>query len=327
MQSEVRGRFHMIGGRPFHPPRPRKRRPTLLCWLRGTAPDGTRLELRRAPTRPGQAPELRGGLGPDQAIALAGQLERRGWSDVRIVRKRFDQPASWISPTPNDVDADEPPTQRVVRLGRERLLGVELALPPGPAAAQRGLKLASRGEWAAARDALRQATETYEAPAELWRALGVATGRCGDWRHARRALERAIKLGDGEAPQLLDEVHQIEVLLRTTLRRAWDADAQRQLGLLLMAWERGDDALARLERAVALAPTDFAARMALGLEMLCRGRWDDATGAYRAALDLAADDDQLAAADEGLSLARAGHLPDDPSTGERDVWQELITAG
>src|SRR5215212_3950616 len=67
---------------PFQPLRVRKTRPTLLCWLRGTAPDGLRFELTRAPELPGAPAALRGAFGPEQATGLAGQLERRGWREV-----------------------------------------------------------------------------------------------------------------------------------------------------------------------------------------------------------------------------------------------------
>ena len=214
-----------------------------------------------------------------------------------------------------------------MRLGRERLLATEVPPPPAVAAARRGLRLAAQGDWSGAREALRAATERHQAAPEVWRALGVAQGRCGDWRHARRALERALELGDGESSRLLDEIHQIETLQRATQRRAWDAAAHRQLGLLLMAWERGDEALEHLERAVQLAPKDAAARLALGLELLCRSRWADALEVYTAALELDPDEEQRAAAEEGLALARAGRLPDPPAQASRDVWQDLLAAG
>src|SRR5207248_4019751 len=116
--------------------------------------------------------------------------------------------------------------------------------------------------------------------------LGIAQGRCGEWKYARRALEHALEMDDQPARQLLGEVHRIESLLRAVGKRAWDADAHRQLGLLLMSWERGDEALRHLERAVQLAPRDLPSRMALGLELLCRTRWADAIDCYESALEL-----------------------------------------
>ena len=322
---------------PVQPSRVRKTRPTLLCWLRATAPDGLRFELTRTPELGGAPAALRGAFGPEQATGLAGQLERRGWRDVQIVRRRLDRPEAWATglavdranegERSSDAATDEELARRIVRVGRERLIAIELPPPPAVAAARRGLRLATRGDWAGAREALRAATERHQAAPEVWRALGVAQGRCGDWRHARRALERALELGDGEAGRLLEEIHQIELLQRATQRRAWDATAHRQLGLLLMAWERGDEALEHLERAVQLAPKDAAARLALGLELLCRSRWADALAVYTAALELDPDGEQRAAAEEGLALARAGRLPDPPAEASRDVWQDLLAAG
>ena len=47
----ARGSF--LARPPYHPPAPparvRKTRPTLLCWLRATSPDGLRFELTRPP--------------------------------------------------------------------------------------------------------------------------------------------------------------------------------------------------------------------------------------------------------------------------------------
>jgi Flp pilus assembly protein TadD len=300
-------------------------RPTLVCWLRATAADGLRYDLTRAPERPGQAVPLRGALGPEQAIGLAGLLGRKGWTDVQIIRRRLDGPEPPAAPTADA--AGEPLQQRLVRLGRDRLLATEIPPPPAVAVARRGLRLAADGDWSGARDALRDAAEQPEAPATVWRSLGIANGRCGDWRYARRALERAIELGDPESKRLLDEVHQIETLTRATSKRAWDPSAHRQLGLLLMAWERGDEALYHLERAVQLAPQDLPARMALGLELLCRGQWAAAAATYAAALELASDDNQRAAAEEGLALAKAGKMPDSPDNAPADVWQDLLAAG
>src|SRR5262245_31038906 len=79
----------------FTPARARKTRPTLLCWLRATAPDGLRFELTRAPEQPDAPAALRGAFGPEQATGLAGQLERRGWREVQIVRRRLDRPEAW----------------------------------------------------------------------------------------------------------------------------------------------------------------------------------------------------------------------------------------
>lgn len=310
----------------FRPaPRPKRTRPTLVCWLRATAADGVRFDLRRAPDAPGVMTPLRGAFGPEQAITVAGLLGRRGWRDVQVIRRRLDDPTP-----PVDMDGTPPEPEilqtRFVRLNGQRLLATEVAPPPAIQAARRGALLASNGDWTGARDALREAVSHASATPAVWRSLGIAQGRCGEWRYARRALEQAITLGDEPAIALLAEVQRIEQFTRATQRRAWDASAHRQLGLLLMAWERGDEALYHLERAAALAPRDIAAHMALGLEMLCRSRWDDAAAVYSTALTLATDDEQRVAAEEGLALARAGRLPDQPTT-TADVWEELLVAG
>src|SRR5437879_3282329 len=152
------GRPPGVPWQPTPPPRPKRSRPTLLCWLRATAPDGVRFELTRPPEQPGEPPALRGGFGPEQAIGLAGQLERRGWSDVQVIRRRLDRPDAWAAAKP-DEQVDEELVRRTVRVGRERLAAVEVAPPPAVAAARKGLRLAAGGDWAGAREALRAATE------------------------------------------------------------------------------------------------------------------------------------------------------------------------
>ena len=326
-----------IPGRPppHFQPRPAQRqkptRPTQVCWLRGTSPEGQIFEIVRAPDRPGVMTPLRGALGPEQATTVARALTRRGWTDVRIIRRRLDDPTPPIESTTEPSAAaasvdDEPLVSRFIQVGQRRLQITEVPPSPGVATARRGARLAASGDWAGARVVLREATEFPDAGPAVWRSLGVAQGRCGDWRFARRALEQAVGLGDEHAGTLLGEVHQIETLVRTAQRRAWDATIHRQLGLLLMAWERGDDALHHFERAVSLAPTDLAARMALGLELLCRGRWTDAVENYGIAKSLASDPEQLEAAEQGLAMASDGRMPDGPRTGP-DIWEELLAAG
>jgi len=310
---------------PAQPQRTKPTKPTLVCWLQATAPDGTRFDLSRSPDRPGVMTPLRGAFGPTQAMQVAGLLERRGWRDVRIIRRRLNDTRPLAEH--ERIDPELPLRTREVRLGRQRLLGTEVPPPPCVAAARKGVRLAQSGDWPAARDLLRAAVEAGGASAAVWRSLGIAQGRCGEWRYARRALEQAQVMGDGAAAQLLGEVHRIESLLRAVVKRAWDADAHRQLGLLLMSWERGDEALRHLERAVQLAPRDLPSRMALGLELLCRSRWTDAAACYEAALDLAGDDAAREAAEQGLALARAGKLPEAPTQAGEDVWVELLAAG
>ena len=312
-------------GAPAPPRRTKPTRPTLVCWLQATSPDGVQLDLSRAPDRPGVMTPLRGAFGPTQAMQVAGLLERRGWRDVRIIRRRIDDSRPLAEH--ERIDPELPLRTREVRLGRQRLFGTEVPPIPSVAAARKGARLAQSGDWPAARDALRAAVEIGGASAAVWRSLGIAQGRCGEWKYARRALEQALTLGDEPTAQLLGEVHKIESLLRAVGKRAWDAEAHRQLGLLLMSWERGDEALRHLERAVQLAPADLPSRMALGLELLCRGRWADAVACYEAALGLAGDDAAREAAEQGLALARASKLPESPSEGGDDVWVELLAAG
>jgi Flp pilus assembly protein TadD len=295
----------------------------MVCWLQATAPDDVRFDLSRQPDRPGPMTPLRGAFGPTQAMTLAGLLERRGWRDVRIIRRRLNDPRPLREH--ETIDPDLPLRTRPVRLGKVQLLGTEVPPTASVAAARRGARLAQNGDWPAAREALRAAVEADPTSPTLWRSYGTVLGRCGEWRFCRRALERAIELGDEASRQLLGEVRQIESLARVTQRRAWDAGSHRQLGLLLMSWERGDEALTHLERAVQLAPRDLTCRMALGLELLCRTRWADAAACYTAALDLAGDESR-AAAEQGLALAQAGRLPE-METGGDDVWAELLAAG
>jgi hypothetical protein len=316
----------------FTPRRPKPTQPTMVCWLQATAPDGLRFDLSRLPDRPGVMTPMRGAFGPTQAMTLAGLLERRGWRDVRIIRRRLTDTRPLREH--EEVDPELPLRTRRVRLGHQQLLATEVPPTPSVAAARRGARLAQNGDWPAAREALRVAVEADGSSPGLWRSYGIALGRCGEWRFCRRALEKAIELGDEQSPQLLSEVRQIESFARAASRRAWDAAAHRQLGLLLMSWERGDEALRHLERAVQLAPRDLTCRMALGLELLCRSRWADAIACYTAALELASDspadgvnDEARAAAEQGLALARAGRLPEaDVETGA-DLWADLLAAG
>ena len=98
--------------------------------------------------------------------------------------------------------------------------------------------------------------------------MGVTRGHQGNWRWAKDAFVRAIAVASTpERETSLAEVQAIRRLLGKLATRPSDAAAHLQLGILLMAWDQGDSALAHFQRAIALAPHMLEAHFCRGLEL------------------------------------------------------------
>lgn len=143
----------------------------------------------------------------------------------------------------------------------------------------------AQGDWKRARDAFGKAVKAIPENAESWRELGRACAALADWRRAQNAFEQAQRFQptqDDEA--LLEEIRTIRRILHKLRHRPSDAALHMRLGVLLMAWEHGDDALVHLTRAVELAPEWPLAYLYLGMEYHVRQQWDSAEEVYQLAL-------------------------------------------
>ncbi|HUE75875.1 MAG TPA: tetratricopeptide repeat protein [Chloroflexota bacterium] len=180
-------------------------------------------------------------------------------------------------------------------------------------------------EWTEGRDVLRRLAAKDSQNPRVWRALGLAHGRLGDWRRAHNALERAYRLEQsGATADLIQEVRSVRRWLRSVDRRPWDVEARVQLATLLMAWERGDEALEHLRRAVVLKPDWAPAHLYLGLELHYRGQDAEAERAYEDVLRLNPEDET---ATRYLEALRAGVLPvEDGESGQTDPWVAVLAS-
>ncbi|HUE76218.1 MAG TPA: tetratricopeptide repeat protein [Chloroflexota bacterium] len=185
------------------------------------------------------------------------------------------------------------------------------------------ISLCLHDDWAEGRDVLRRLAAQHGRCARIWRVLGLAHGRLGDWRRAHEALERSQHLDPGDATaELLQEVRAVRRWARSVERRPWDVEARVRLAMLLMAWERGDEALEHLRRAVVLKPDWAPAHLYLGLELHYRGDLEEAEQAYEEALRLVPDDET---ASRYLAALRSGTLPlEDGQKGQADPWQTAL---
>jgi Flp pilus assembly protein TadD len=191
---------------------------------------------------------------------------------------------------------------------------------PDPLAEAVGLCLDDR--WTEALAALRGLAGPRCRCPRTWRALGVAHGRLGDWRRAQAALEEARRLAPDEADELLVEVRAIRRWKRAIEHRPWDGSEHGNLGVLMLAWEHGDDGLSHLERATRLKPDWAEAHLHLGMELHYRGELEAAERAYEEAARLAPDGE---AARTCLEALRQGRLPiDEPSAPAADPWRMAL---
>jgi Flp pilus assembly protein TadD len=187
------------------------------------------------------------------------------------------------------------------------------------------ISLCMRDEWTEGRDVLRRLAAKDGKNSRVWRVLGLAHGRLGDWRRSHDALDRSYRLEQGGATaELLQEVRSVRRWLRSVERRPWDVEARVQLATLLMAWERGDEALEHLRRAVALKPDWAPAHLYLGLELHYRGQDAEAERAYEEVLRLNPEDET---ARRYLDALRLGTLPvEDGESGAADPWNAVLAS-
>jgi Flp pilus assembly protein TadD len=144
----------------------------------------------------------------------------------------------------------------------------------------------SDGDAPAAVALARRATAAETGHVDGWRLLGAALAAGADWPGAADAFAAADRLVPnepstlyhlGQAQAHLGRMDEATTLLRRAALLGHDrVDIQICCGLALRDCDDVDGAIACLERAVALAPTDAVAHMNLGLTHLLAGHW--ATG-------------------------------------------------
>lgn len=147
-----------------------------------------------------------------------------------------------------------------------------------------------------------------------WQALWDALVRRG-WLTGRGAAAIRICVGSAVAASLLavtwvrnaDFESAVSIWTDTVAKVPHNPRAHNNLGVVLAAAGRTDEAIAQYRAALAINPEDAKARNNLGLALAARGRTDEAVAQYRMALNLALrQGKQSLAEDLRRRLARYG---------------------
>lgn len=206
-------------------------------------------------------------------------------------------------------------------------------VPELVAAAERAI---SRGRAEEAVGLYRRAVDAAPEVPRLLAALGRSLALADRYGEAADVLERVVAQGGGDARARFylgsalwesGRYEEAEAALRRAAEEAAGTGAEpvvgQQLGRLLLWVGRPEDAVAPLERAVALRPGAADARLDLARALEGAGRTEEALGAYRRVTELAPDSHY---ARWGLAqlLARIGRR--DEAAEELEVYRRLYEA-
>lgn len=163
------------------------------------------------------------------------------------------------------------------------------------------LYFAQLGDFAAAVETFQEALAHNPDDAFLVASLGNTYARMGRFEEALVSLQQAIHLDPnstyayGNLSILYLHLRQYEDVIATCLAEIEIADshsARRLLGYVHDWQGRPEEAIAELERAVALEPEDYEARGALAKVLRAVGRGQDAQAHYSIASEMAAQDNE-----------------------------------
>jgi tetratricopeptide (TPR) repeat protein len=165
-----------------------------------------------------------------------------------------------------------------------------------------GAALQNCGRYKDALSHLKKATALAPEDADTWHALGHAARSIGDLEKAREALSTAVTLGDDvetriELARVLQSLGDWDGAIEQgtlALQQTTDSRARSHLHQMLAdCWRQSgnvNEALAQLEGAVAIDPTDPDAQYNLGVEYMDRGNWQAAVPHLEQATVLVPDD-------------------------------------
>lgn len=169
-------------------------------------------------------------------------------------------------------------TETLLFIGALCFLGFAGCTPPGPAALLKGESLLNRGEFPAAIQKLRQATELLKKDPRSWNLLALAYHRSGKAKEAEQAYRKSLTLNSDFAA------------------------AHYNLGCLLLENERFAEAATQFRRSGHLAADNPKIWAKQGTAQLGEGKLEEAEASYNAAL---AQDSALPEAWNGLGLIYA----------------------
>ena len=138
-------------------------------------------------------------------------------------------------------------------------------------------------------------TEAYPQSALTWKALGLALVATGRSHEALPVIARSLALKEddpevhiyrGDACRQLGQPAQAEASYRRAIELRPSVGPLLELGKLLLAQDRLDEAEEQFRRAIAARPAFAEAHGALGAALRRLGRLDQAEGCFRAAVSL-----------------------------------------